>query len=182
MSDSTSGCSGASVMNVTPNTVSGRVVNTLMSPSPDSSGNVISRAHGLADPVALHTEHAVRPAALELGEVGEQFVGVIRDLEEPLGEFLLDDGRVAAPAQAVDDLLVGEHGIAVRAPVLGGFLAVDEALFQPAQEEKLLPAAVGLIAGGDFAVPVIGITAGASTGRACCRYWRASRRSDGCYA
>ena len=116
------------------------------------------RAHGLADPVALHTEHAVRPAALELGEVGEQFVGVIRDLEEPLGEFLLDDGRVAAPAQAVDDLLVGEHGIAVRAPVLGGFLAVDEALFQPAQEEKLLPAVVGLIAGGDFAVPVIGIT------------------------
>ena len=115
------------------------------------------RAHGLADPVALHAEHAVGPAALKLGEVGEQFVGVIRDLEEPLGELLLDDGRIAAPAQSVDDLFVGEHGVAVRAPVLGGFLAVDKALFQPAQEEKLFPTVIGLIAGGDFAIPVIGV-------------------------
>ena len=115
------------------------------------------RTHGLADPVALHTQHAVGPAALKLGEISQQFVRVVGDLEEPLGQFLLHHGRVATPAQAVDHLLVGEHGVAVGAPVLGSLFAVDEALFQPAQEEKLLPAVVGLVAGGDFPIPVIGV-------------------------
>ena len=68
---------------------------------------------------------------------------------------------VAAPDAVVKKIVsVGRSSGSYThlAPVLGGFLAVDEALFQPAQEEKLLPAVVGLIAGGDFAVPVIGIT------------------------
>ena len=48
----TSGCSGASTMNVAPNSVSGRVVKTVIGPAGD--GEVDARAVAAADPVALH--------------------------------------------------------------------------------------------------------------------------------
>ena len=62
------GCSAAIAMNVTPNKVSARVVNTLSAPSaPISalvSGAIRERdlaALGLADPVGLHRLHALGP-------------------------------------------------------------------------------------------------------------------------
>ena len=66
-------------------------------------------ALGAADPVALHRDHVLGPG-LEQVEVGEQALGVVGDLEEPLLELALHDLGAAALAAAVDDLLVGEHG------------------------------------------------------------------------
>ena len=128
---------------LTPKTVSGRVVNTSMR---SFAGQGLFQRKGdggpvgLADPVALHGQHAFRPAALQLGKILQELVAVGGDAQEPLGQILLFHTAVAAPAQAVDDLLVGQHGMAGRAPVLRGLLAVDEALFQEAQEEFLFPA------------------------------------------
>lgn len=84
------------------------------------------RARGFADPVALHGQHAFGPAALQLLQVFQQFVAVSRDFKEPLGQVFLDHAAVTAPAQAVNDLLVGQYRMAGGAPVLRGLLAVDQ--------------------------------------------------------
>lgn len=120
-------------------------------------GETNFRPHRFADPVALHADDSVGPSSLQLGEIGQKLIGVCRDLQEPLGQFLLFHGRIAPPAQPVDHLFVGKHRIAVRAPVLSRFLAVYESLFQPAEKEKLFPAIVGRITGGDFSTPVVRI-------------------------
>ena len=70
-------------------------------------------AGGPADPVALHGQHPVGPVALQRGGVGQQPVGVLGDLEVPLGQHPADDLGAAALAAAVDDLLVGQHGLVV---------------------------------------------------------------------
>ncbi len=115
------------------------------------------RACRFADPVALHVQHALGPAAFQLVQIGQQFVGIGRDLEEPLREFLLHDRRVATPAHAVHHLFVGQYGVACGAPVLRRLFSVDKPLFQPAKEEELLPAVVGGVAGGKLPIPVVGI-------------------------
>ncbi len=113
-------------------------------------------AVGAADPVALHLEDAVGPAAFELRDVGEQFVGITRDAEEPLLELALLDGRgFMAPAAAIDHLFVGEHGAALRAPVDLGLAAVGQVALEHFEEEPLVPAVIVGLAGGDFAVPVV---------------------------
>ncbi|KAF5028666.1 hypothetical protein DSECCO2_656680 [anaerobic digester metagenome] len=122
------------------------------------------RADGLADPVALHAHHALGPARLQLVEVGQQFFRVVGDAQEPLGQVLLLHGGIAAPAQPFDDLLVGEHGVALGAPVLRGLLAVHQALFEEPQEELLLPAVVFGRAGGQLAPPVIRVAKAAQLG------------------
>jgi len=115
------------------------------------------RAHAPADPVALHGQHALGPARGQGIQTGQQFVGIVRDTQKPLLQVLLLDLAVAAPAAAFDDLLVRQHRMAGRAPVLGRTLAVYQPLLEKLQEEKLLEAVVFGIAGGNFAAPVIGI-------------------------
>ncbi len=59
------------------------------------------------------------------------------------------------PAAAVDDLLVGEDGGAVGAPVDFGLFAVREAGLEHPEEEPLVPAVVVGQAGGDLGGPVV---------------------------
>ena len=107
-----------------------------------------------ADPVALHRQHPVRPVALQRGGVRQQPVGVLGDLEVPLGQHPADD-LVAAPlAPAVDDLLVGQHGLVVRAPVDVAALAVGQPAVVEPQEQPLVPAVVLGVAGRQPPRPV----------------------------
>ena len=97
-------------------------------------------ALGAPDPVALHRLDVLGP--LDRLEVVEQAVGVVGDAEEPLLELAGLDLVAAALAAAVDDLLVGEHGLVVGAPVDRGLLAVGQAALVEAQEDPLRPAVV----------------------------------------
>ena len=72
------------------------------------------RALALADPVALHDLDALRPVD---AVILQQLVGVFGDAEKPLLQVALDHFGVAAPALAVDHLLVSEHHLALGAPV-----------------------------------------------------------------
>ena len=112
-------------------------------------------AFAAADPVVLHCLDALRPA-LELVEVLQQHIGVVRDLEEPLREVFLVDLVVAAPALAVDDLLIREHRAAGVAPVDRRLLLVGEAALVEELEEPLRPLVVRGVARLYLAVPVIG--------------------------
>lgn len=113
------------------------------------------QALAAADPVVLHRLDALRPA-LELVEVLQQDIGVIRDLEEPLREVLLVDLVVAAPALAVDDLLIREDRAAGVAPIDRCLLLVGEAALVEELEEPLRPLVVRGVARLDLAVPVVG--------------------------
>ena len=118
-------------------------------------GEVDLGALAFPDPGPLHGLDLLRPA-LELVEVLKEPVGVGGDLEEPLLELLLlDQGVLVAPAAAVDHLLVGEHGLALGAPVDLGLGAVGEAPLEHLDEEPLVPLVVVGLAGGDLAVPVV---------------------------
>ena len=105
------------------------------------------------DPVRLHGLHALRPA-LERGEVPEQFVGIRGDVEVVHRDFALLDERARAPAPPIDHLLVGEHRLIDRIPVHHAGFLVGDALLAHAQEEPLVPAIVGRVAGGDLAIPI----------------------------
>ncbi len=111
------------------------------------------RALGAADPVALHRDHVLGPG-IEQVEVGEQAVGVVGDAEEPLAQAARLDERAAALAAAVDDLLVGEHGGVLGAPVHRCLLAVGEALLEEAEEQPLGPAVVLGCVGCELAAPI----------------------------
>ena len=142
---------------VAPKIVSTRVVKTRIGVAGVFEVEIDFGAFRAADPVALHGEHALRPAAFELRHVVEQLVGVIGDLEEPLLERALLDRRVfMPPAAAVHHLLVGQHGGALRTPVDQRLLAIGQAALEHLQEEPLVPAIVFGLAGGDFAIPVVG--------------------------
>ena len=112
-------------------------------------------AFAAANPVVLHRLDALRPA-LELVEVLQQHISVVRDLEEPLREVLLVDLVVAAPALAVDDLLIREHRAAGVAPVDRRLLLVGEAALVEELEEPLRPLVVRGVARLDLAVPIVG--------------------------
>ena len=130
-----------------PNSVSGRVVKTVMRLVGGLAGGVAQRevdlgAFAAADPVRLHRLDALGPAR-QLVEVVEQLLRVVGDLEVPLLELALLDHALAAPAHAVaDDLLVGEHRRAARAPVHRRGLALDQAALPDLQEDPLAPAVV----------------------------------------
>ncbi len=113
-----------------------------------------AHALALADPVFLHQAHAFRPAGQAVLEGVEQFARVVGDAQVVAGDLALFHGRAGAPAAAVDDLLVGEHGLVDRVPVDGLGLAVGDALFQHLQEQPLVPLVVGRVAGAHFARPV----------------------------
>ncbi len=113
-------------------------------------------AFAAADPVRLHDTHALGPLG-ELGEVVEESVSVVSDLEEPLLAQLLADGTSAAPALAAGGLLVGEDELALGAPVDWRAGAIGEAAREELQEEPLVPAVIAGIAGDHFPVPVVAI-------------------------
>ena len=60
-------------------------------------GELHSRAFRAADPVPLHDRDLVGPLG-QGREIGEQFLGISSDAEEPLLEVALFDDRAAAPA------------------------------------------------------------------------------------
>ena len=70
------------------------------------------------NPVALHRFHGVRPV-VQLIQIIEQFVGIGGDFNKPLRDLFTLNFGVAAPAAAVDNLLVRQYGLIVRAPVDG---------------------------------------------------------------
>ncbi len=107
----------------------------------------------LADPVALHGLHLLRPAG-QVVEALQQFLGVGGDLEVVHRDLALLDQRAGAPAAPVDHLLVGEYGLVDRIPIDRAVLAVDHPFFEQAGEQPLLPAVVVRLAGGDLAAPV----------------------------
>ena len=104
------------------------------------------------NPVGLHQLDPLRPA-VELAEIVEEALGIGGDLEEPLLQLLLCRLGAAAPAHAVDDLLVGEHGVVFGTPIDRGLLFVGEPTFEELQEQPLGPAVVIVIAGRHLAVP-----------------------------
>ncbi len=126
--------------------------------APPVEGEADLRPLAAADPVALHLEDVRRPPALELPVPGEQLLGVLRDADEPLVELLLGHRRlVVDEARPVAvHLLVGEHGLALSAPVERGALAVREAVPEHPQEKELLPLVIFRGTGRELAVPVVG--------------------------
>ncbi len=108
-----------------------------------------------SDPVALHGLDAFRPALQQI-EILQELIGIIRDFQEPLGQFLLFHRGVAAPALAVDDLFVGQYGVTLAAPVYGSLFLDSQAPFVHEFKEPLGPLVIIGHAGLDFTVPVIG--------------------------
>ena len=106
------------------------------------------------DPVLLHEQDPVRPRAPELLHVVQQPVGVLRDAEVPLGQLALGDRGPAALAVSLDHLLVGQHGLVVRAPVHRAVATVGQAALGEPQEQPLSPPVVLRVAGGQPARPV----------------------------
>ena len=109
-------------------------------------------ALGTADVLSLDLLRPLGP--VDRLQVVEQLVGVGGDLEEPLLHVPRLDDRPAAPAAAVDDVLVREHGLVVRAPVDGRLLAVGQPVLEQLQEQPLRPAVVGRLVRRDLAAPV----------------------------
>ena len=112
------------------------------------------QALGTADPVALHQPHLVGPAMLQRVEAGEQLLGGVGNAEEPLRQLAALDQRARAPAAPVDHLLIGEHGVVDRVPIDFALAPIGEAALQEVEEDALLLAIIGGIAGGDLARPV----------------------------
>ena len=108
----------------------------------------------LADPVLLHRDNALGPAR-ELVAVLQELIGVGRDLEEPSGELPFFHLAVAAPAGPRLHLLVGQDGLALRAPVDQGLFAVDQPPLIHLDKDQLFPAIVCRVAGGQFPCPII---------------------------
>ncbi len=117
-------------MNDAPKSVSGRVVNTVISserPPTNVTGKCTSAPYAPADPVALHRLDAIGP--VEQFEVVDQPVGVGGDAHHPLAHAALEHGEVAAVAAAVGgDLLVGDDGAEPGAPVDRRLADVGEAV------------------------------------------------------
>ena len=105
-----------------------------------------------ADPVDLGRAGFVRP--VQAFQVLDQLVGVVGDLEEPLGQLALGDVGVVAPAGAVGvDFLVGQ-GAADGAPPLQAGGPVGQPALEEFQEHPLGPAVVLGVGGVDLAIPV----------------------------
>ena len=79
----------------------------------------------------------------------------MRDPEKPLLQLPRRHGGAAAPARAVDHLLVRENGIAARTPVHGRALAIRETALEHLQEDPLVPLVVVGKAGRDLPLPRI---------------------------
>jgi len=111
------------------------------------------QAFRTADPVALHQPHLVGPAIQRIERV-QQFLRVLRDLEDPLVHLALLDNSTGAPAAAIDHLLVGEHGHVDRVPVDLALFPLGQARAQEIVEHLLLVLVVAGIAGRELPAPV----------------------------
>ena len=117
-----------------------------------------SHAFAASDPVLLHELHALGPPGQLVLHMVQQLLRILRDLQVIAGDFAFFHHRARTPAAAIDDLLIGQHGLVDRVPVDHLRAALGNAGFQHLQEQPLVPAVVGGIAGRDFAAPVDGQT------------------------
>ena len=109
----------------------------LLVPGPDDL-EVEFDAFGSSDPVALHGLDPLGP--VQGVERVEELVDVGGGAEEPLLELALDDqvtGALAGPVR--EDLLVGQDGLATRAPIDRSQSSVGEAGFEQPEEDDLVP-------------------------------------------
>ena len=111
-------------------------------------------ALGPADPVALGGDHPLRPRRRQVVQAVQQLLGVVGDLEVPLGQLALGDLGAAALAVSVDDLLVGQHRLVVGTPVDRALLPVGQTPLVELQEQPLRPAVVLRVAGVEGTGPV----------------------------
>ncbi len=117
-------------------------------------GEIELGALGSPDPVALHRLGPLRP--LEAVEGFEELVGVLGDAEEPLLQVPLDDEVARALTGAVGQhLLVGQHGLAPRAPVDRCQGPVGQPGLPELQEDGLAPLDVRGVVAVDLAAPVV---------------------------
>ena len=113
------------------------------------------RALRATDPVALDRLRPLRPPRRPSGRSYSSSSSAYSVmLEEPLLEVARLDLRAAALAAAVDDVLVRDDRLVVRAPVDRRRLAVGEAALEEPQEQPLRPAVEAGLVGRDLAVPV----------------------------
>ena len=116
-------------------------------------GKMNFAAVALADPVALHGFHLLRPT-IQRVEALQQLLGILSDAKKIHRDVALFHQRAGTPAASVDDLFVGQHGVILRIPVHRGGLLVDDAFLEQAREQPLLPAIIFRAAGSHFARPV----------------------------
>ncbi len=136
---------GRAVERVRPGGVDGQDV-------PRRRGEIHFRSGRAADPVALLRLHALR--VIDQVEVVYQSLRIGRDFEHPLRLHLPDDFAAAPLADAVHDLLVGQHAFARSAPVDGHLFFVGEAALEKLQENPLRPPVVFRIRRVDFTGPI----------------------------
>ena len=110
------------------------------------------RAGGAADPVALLGLDALD--VIHIVQIVDQALGILRDGEHPLTLLLAHDLAAAALADTVDDLFVGEHALAARAPVDGHGGLIGQTVLIHLQEDPLRPLIVARIGRIDRTVPV----------------------------
>ena len=107
---------------------------------------------GAADPVALLRLHALD--VVDVVEIVDEAVGILRDAQHPLALFLADNGCAAALAHALDDLFVGQNALAARAPVDGHRRFVGKVVLEQLEEDPLRPLIILRVGRVDHAVPV----------------------------
>ena len=105
-----------------------------------------------ADPVALLGLDALD--VIHIVQIVDQALGILRDGEHPLTLLLAHDLAAAALADTVDDLFVGEHALAARAPVDGHGGLIGQTVLIHLQEDPLRPLIVARIGRIDRTVPV----------------------------
>ena len=115
------------------------------------------QAFAAADPVVLHGFYALGPARQQV-KILQQLISIIGDFEEPLAQILFNNLMVAAPAFAVDNLLVSQYGVTGVAPVYGRFLFNCQTAFVEQLKEPLSPFVIIFLAGGNLAIPIVGQT------------------------
>ena len=154
-------CSGASTQNVMPKLVSGRVVYTRndrpsVRATPSALHTTISNSAPSDRPIQLRCWVRTRLGPVERPEVVEQLLGVVGDAEVPLLQVAPLDEVAGAIAPPVDDLLVGQDGLAARAPVDRRHRLVGQAGVVQREEDRLRPEHELRVVAHDLSTPVVG--------------------------
>jgi hypothetical protein len=114
------------------------------------------RAHRLPNPVPLHGDDPVRPAAFQQFQIVQQLLRIRRGLQKPLLDLPHLHQRIfMSPAISVDHLLVREHRAAFRTPVHPALLPVRQPALQHSQEKPLIPPVIFRLARGNLPPPVV---------------------------